>query len=172
MISHAVWVNKHLSNYKQFSKTTNCTCPMARYIIQFCCVCSIHEKIKSNQYLIKITLQKDINTHWYPTNLSVGNSQLFTAFSWWREKCIIFTWTLLLSQGWLSSNFSLEYYLQITHRGHENKGTDHQLKKLLIVKHVLLSTPQEIYGNFIPAGVVFSSSPHPHLPNFSSIAPF
>ena len=114
MISHAVWVNKHLSNYKQFSKTTNCTMPYGS-IIQFCCVCSIHEKIKSNQYLIKITLQKDINTHWYPTNLSVGNSQLFTACSWWREKCIIFIRTLLLSQG---SDYHLISPWNITSKSH------------------------------------------------------
>ena len=28
----------------------------------------------------------------------------------------------------------------ITHQGHENKGNDHQLKKLLIVKQILLTS--------------------------------
>ena len=35
----------------------------------------------------------------------------------------------------------------ITHQGHENKGNDHQLKKLLIVKQILLvSTIGNIWG--------------------------
>ena len=39
---------------------------------------------------------------------------------------------------WLASNFSSRYHPCITHQGHENKGNNHQLKKLLIVKHILL----------------------------------
>ena len=39
---------------------------------------------------------------------------------------------------WLASNFSLQDYPWITQPGHENKGNDHQLKKLLIVKQILL----------------------------------
>ena len=35
-----------------------------------------------------------------------------------------------------------------SHIVHKNKGINRQLKRLLIVKQVLLSTPQEIYGNF------------------------
>ena len=31
------------------------------------------------------------------------------------------------------------------HSGHENKGNDHQLKKLLIVKQIFFSEPYEIY---------------------------
>ena len=32
-----------------------------------------------------------------------------------------------------------------THQGHENKGNDHQLKKLLIFKQILLVSTLEIY---------------------------
>ena len=39
---------------------------------------------------------------------------------------------------WQASNFSLQYHPQITHSGCENKGKDHQLKKLWIIKQILL----------------------------------
>ena len=39
---------------------------------------------------------------------------------------------------WLASNFSLQYHPWITRQCHENKGNDHQHKKLLIVKQILL----------------------------------
>ena len=38
---------------------------------------------------------------------------------------------------WLASNFSVQYHSRFTHKGHENKGNDHQLKKLLTVKQIL-----------------------------------
>ena len=41
-------------------------------------------------------------------------------------------------QEWLASNFSLPYHPWIKHEGHESKGSDHQLKKLLIVRQILL----------------------------------
>ena len=37
-----------------------------------------------------------------------------------------------------ASNFSLQYHPRIKHKGLENKGTDHQLKKPLIVTQILL----------------------------------
>ena len=40
--------------------------------------------------------------------------------------------------GWRASNFSIQYKPWITHKGKENKGNDLQLKKLLIVIHILL----------------------------------
>ena len=36
------------------------------------------------------------------------------------------------------ANFSLQYRPWIKHKGHENKGNDHQLKKLLIFIQILL----------------------------------
>ena len=42
------------------------------------------------------------------------------------------------SQEWPASNFSLQYHLWIKYYGHWNNGNDHQLKKLLIVKQILL----------------------------------
>ena len=39
---------------------------------------------------------------------------------------------------WLNSNFSLQYLVWITYKGHKNKGNEDQLKKLLIVKQILL----------------------------------
>ena len=36
------------------------------------------------------------------------------------------------------ANFSLQHHPWIKHKGHENKVNDHQLKKLLIVKQILL----------------------------------
>ena len=39
---------------------------------------------------------------------------------------------------WLASNFSLQYQHWIAHQCHENKGNDHQIKKLLIVRQILL----------------------------------
>ena len=41
---------------------------------------------------------------------------------------------------WLVSNFSLQYHHWIAHDGHENKGHDQQLKKLLIVRQILLDS--------------------------------
>ena len=47
---------------------------------------------------------------------------------------------------WLVSNFSLQYRPWIKHEGHENKGKDHQLKKLLIVwQNLLVSTFGNVY---------------------------
>ena len=45
---------------------------------------------------------------------------------------------LIDSWEWLASNFSLQYHPWIKHKGQENKGKDHQLKKLLIVTQILL----------------------------------
>ena len=39
---------------------------------------------------------------------------------------------------WLASNFSLQYHPWIKRQGLENKGNDHQLKKLLIIELILL----------------------------------
>ena len=39
---------------------------------------------------------------------------------------------------WLASNFSSQYHPWIKCRGHKNKGNDHQFKKFLIVKQILL----------------------------------
>ena len=39
---------------------------------------------------------------------------------------------------WLASNFSLLHHLWIKNESHENRGGDHQLKQLLIVKQILL----------------------------------
>ena len=41
-------------------------------------------------------------------------------------------------QKWLLYNFFLQYYSWITHKGYENKRNDHQRRKLLIVKLILL----------------------------------
>ena len=41
-------------------------------------------------------------------------------------------------QEWLASKYSLQNHPWIKHEGHENKGIDHQPKKLLIVKQMLL----------------------------------
>ena len=41
----------------------------------------------------------------------------------------------------ISTNFSLQYHPRITNLGYENKGNDHQLKKLLIVKEIHLVSP-------------------------------
>ena len=35
------------------------------------------------------------------------------------------------------SSFSLQYHPWIKHLGHKNKGADHQLQKLLIMKLIL-----------------------------------
>ena len=37
-------------------------------------------------------------------------------------------------------NFSLQYHLWIKHLSYENKGNDHKLKQLLIIKQILLVT--------------------------------
>ena len=52
-------------------------------------------------------------------------------------------WDTLLFQPfnplwWLASEFSLQYHSWIKHLGHENRGDDHQLKKVLIMKQILL----------------------------------
>ena len=39
---------------------------------------------------------------------------------------------------WLAPNFSIWYHPWMTLQGHKNKGNDHQLKELLIVKQILL----------------------------------
>ena len=39
---------------------------------------------------------------------------------------------------WPTSNFSSQPHPWITYEGHKNKRNDHQLKKLLIVKQILL----------------------------------
>ena len=39
---------------------------------------------------------------------------------------------------WLNSNFSLQYLVWITYKGHKNKGNEDQLKKLSIVKQILV----------------------------------
>ena len=52
--------------------------------------------------------------------------------------------TGLNPQEWLASNFSLPYHPWITLESHENRGVDHQLKQLLIVKQILLVSP---FGN-------------------------
>ena len=39
---------------------------------------------------------------------------------------------------WLASNFSLQHHIWMTPKGHMNKGNDHQLKSLLILKQILL----------------------------------
>ena len=104
--------------------------------------------------------------------MSAGNSQLFTACSCDKEKNATFLpehCCCHKSDYHLISPYNVASQSHIIH---ENKGIDCQLKRLLIVKQVLLSTAQEIYGNFTPGGVVFRSCPQPHLPNFSSIAPF
>ena len=45
----------------------------------------------------------------------------------------------------MASNFSLHYQHWIIHQDHENKGNDHQIKKLLIVKQILpVSTLQNV----------------------------
>ena len=41
-------------------------------------------------------------------------------------------------QEWLAFNFSLQDHPWITLKSHENIRNDHQLKKLLIVKQILL----------------------------------
>ena len=46
----------------------------------------------------------------------------------------------------LASGFSLQYHPWITHKGHENKGNDHQQEKLLIVKWILLVSSIGMYG--------------------------
>ena len=38
----------------------------------------------------------------------------------------------------LTYSFSLQYHPWVTHKGHEKKGNDHQQKKLLIFKPILL----------------------------------
>ena len=54
-------------------------------------------------------------------------------------------WLIFSLQEWLTSNFSLQYHPWIKHKGHKNKGNDHQLKKLLIVKQVhFVSTSRKI----------------------------
>ena len=40
------------------------------------------------------------------------------------------------------SNFPLQYHLQITHKGTENNKYDHQQKKLLMVKQILVVIAQ------------------------------
>ena len=54
----------------------------------------------------------------------------------------------------LAYNFSLQYYPYIKQLGHENKGNDHQLKKLLIVKQILLFI--EIQCNIPPSKHTYS----------------
>ena len=47
---------------------------------------------------------------------------------------------------WLASYFSFQYHpMSHTYKGHENKGSDHLLKKLLIVKQVLLVSALKMY---------------------------
>ena len=38
----------------------------------------------------------------------------------------------------IDADVMLNWYPCITHQGHDSIGTNHQLKKLLIVKHILL----------------------------------
>ena len=49
-----------------------------------------------------------------------------------------FTTEPLNTQEWPASNFSKQYRLWITHKGHEKKRNDHQPKEFLIAKHILL----------------------------------
>ena len=42
-------------------------------------------------------------------------------------------------------HFFLKYHPWITHEGHKDKGNDHKLKKLLIVKQILLVSTLEMY---------------------------
>ena len=45
---------------------------------------------------------------------------------------------LVNSWKWLESNFSLHHHSWINFKGHESNGSDHQFRKLLIVKQILL----------------------------------
>ena len=44
---------------------------------------------------------------------------------------------MLLVKPFNPSNFSLQLHTYIKYEGHENKGNDHQFKKLVIVKQIL-----------------------------------
>ena len=64
--------------------------------------------------------------------------QTFTNFGQKIISILLLTLRHFTLQEWLASNFSLQYRPWIKHEGHENKGNDHQLKKLLIVRQNLL----------------------------------
>ena len=55
-----------------------------------------------------------------------------------------------LTPKWPASSFSLQYHPWIKHQGHEYQVCDHQLKKFLIVKQILLVST---LGKFIENSV-------------------
>lgn len=38
---------------------------------------------------------------------------------------------------WQTNNFSLQFHFWIKYNDHENKESDHQLKKFLVVEHII-----------------------------------
>ena len=46
---------------------------------------------------------------------------------------------------WPASNFSLQYHSCITNQGHENKESEYQPKKLLIIKQISLVNTMDLY---------------------------
>ena len=66
--------------------------------------------------------------------MQAANHSIFCSF---ETLFLITLWLCLVPWLWLACNFSLQYHPWITLEGHENKGNDHQLKKLLIVTQIL-----------------------------------
>ena len=55
-----------------------------------------------------------------------------------RKGMILINSLLTLRINLLAFILSLQYHPWIKHWGHENKGNDHQVKQLLIIKQILL----------------------------------
>ena len=58
-------------------------------------------------------------------------------------------------EEWLTSSFSLQYYGWIKHKAYESKGYDHQIKKALINKQIILiSTLGNVYRTLWRIGML------------------
>ena len=58
---------------------------------------------------------------------------------------IIQNYCQLTLKEWLASSFSSQYHSWINHEGHNKKRNDHQAKKLLNFKQILLISTQGMY---------------------------
>ena len=111
--------------------------------------------------LLSLSVQLLQASYWFPLSLFPGKNKTAEIPSRLDLVCpiLFFLWTnlgcvcwpfwrgnidLFNPQEWLATNFSLQYHPWIKHEGHKNRGNDHQLKKLLIVEHILLVS---ILGN-------------------------
>ena len=98
----------------------------------------------------RVSLKKNLHVTSSKFSLQLGTWFVFRCMVQWSHLTIFFfggggggQWDTLLFQPfnplwWLASEFSLQYHSWIKHLGHENRGDDHQLKKVLIVKQILL----------------------------------